>query len=891
MLLTILLFAVSAFAQTGYSGPGQYSGAAVRAAGSGQSFLGYTGQDIVPWPATIPNAGGATKTGAIIYDPSYPGGTPARIARCTDRSWVADQSNTPAVAGLGGSGVGVLFNTNDTVLHITTGTGSDAMVLFDPVNMVCSAAITKDKNQTNPGSASSHADFGGGFFSLTDPTVWYSFGGGLGDGYQATQVVKYTFTSLTTGNYTVGPIVADFQYGFPSAANTPTWANATTYHFGDYVMVTLTEPDWQANKSDYLIGDIIVPTTGNSAGCAFKLVKMGTTGNSAPSWGSSCNMNSRTDGSVSGMWKGLGGGASFIFQETGGTVGSTCTSQSSGTPVFQGADGHPDFFSTVADNTCAWTNMGPALSGASVSWNASGGVSLDSNRFGVATSTNSYGNFTDGWASGKQVADGAMTGGSAVLTSATIGFTSGDAGKTIYVRGAGSGGKYLASTIASYQSGTQVTLADAAATTVSGAQIQSGANLNYIKYGGGQGTGNWNVMYDASVNRYYLWNTATGINSQYTCSGGTGPQCTGGTWVYTVRGKINAFAGGTCAMNIHNLKMATVCHHAVVAQQGSDLILGANACPTFSVWNPDNSTFDASHDVQGTYYGLNHWTVRGCDIAAFTNSGYGSSSGVYMGLYDVRNPGTQASIIWQVSPCSTSQDANGNYIPSACNMGAVLDNHLSGVFNPTGSDDKPICGDSYNYDTGLPVAESAYQGEVTCTQSASRWTNTATPQTMVWRGPHLFNTQTNDLFGARFAISQYSQTGKFVAFTSDWNNTLGSTDGTTPTLGTSPAGSVATGATCYGGWTWQQDHAYAQGTLIRPSTDLGGGGTLYPVFQAVVAGTSQASSNTIGVIPGLFGGHNVGDTFTDGGVTWMEVAADDNCASDVFVAEVSRVGQ
>ena len=889
LVLMILLLGVCSLGQTVYSGSGRYSNAIFTSTGlSGRTFLGYTGQDIVQWPGTVPNAGGATRTGTILYDTSYSGGTAARVARCTDRVSIPDQPNAGLVAGLGGSGVGVLFNANDTILHVSTSTGSDAMILFDAVNMVCSAtAITKDKNQTSPGSSSVHADFGGGFFSLTDPAVWYSFGGGMTDGYLGTQVVKSTFTSLTSGTYTVGPVVADFQYGFPSTANTPAWTNNTTYHFGDYVVVTLAEPDWQANKSDYLIGDIIVPATGNPAGCAFKLQKTGTTGTTAPSWGSPCNMNSRTDGSVSGMWKGIGGGASFIFQETGGAVGSTCSSMASGSPGFAGPDGHPDFFSTVADNTCTWTNMGPALSGAAVSWNAAGGVSADSNRFAVATSTNSYGNFTDGWASGKQSADGMMSSASAVLTSATIGFASGDVGKTIYVRGAGAGGKMLASTIASYQSATQVTLANAAATSVTGAQIESGANLNYVKYGGGQGTGNWNVMYDAAVNRYYLWNTATGINSQYTCTGGSGAQCAGGAWVYAVRGKIGDFAGGRCAMNIHNLKLATACHQSVVTEQGSDLIMGASACPHFSVWNADDATFNSSLDVQDVG-SLNHWTVRGCDVVGLNNSGYGASSGVYMATHDLRNPGGTPQIIWQVSPCSTSPDGNGNYIPSACDLGQVIDNHLSGVYNPTGSDDKPICGDTYNYDTALPIANTAYQGEVTCTQSAARWTNTGAPQTTVWRGPHTFNTQTNDLFSARFVLSQYSQTGKFLAFTSDWNNTLGSTDGTTPTLGTSPAGSIASSANCYGGWNWQQNHGYALGAMIRPSTDLTGGGTLYPVFQAVVAGTSQASANPIGVIPGLFGGHALGDTVTDGSVTWMQVAATESCASDVFIAEVSR---
>lgn len=169
VLLTILLLSLPALAQGVYSGSAQYSGAVFGAANSARSFLGYTGQDIVPWPVTIPDAGGATRPGTILYDTSYPGGTAARIARCTDRSSIPGQSNTQTVAGLGGSGVGVLFNTTDTVLHVTTGTGGDAMILFDPVNMVCAAtAITKDKNQTNPGSSSSYADFGGGFFSLTD---------------------------------------------------------------------------------------------------------------------------------------------------------------------------------------------------------------------------------------------------------------------------------------------------------------------------------------------------------------------------------------------------------------------------------------------------------------------------------------------------------------------------------------------------------------------------------------------------------------------------------------------------------------------------------------------------------------------------------------------------
>jgi hypothetical protein len=71
------------------------------------------------------------------------------------------------------------------------------------------------------------------------------------------------------------------------------------------------------------------------------------------------------------------------------------------------------------------------------------------------------------------VADGAafsgasMTSGSAVLTAS--GFSPSDVGKTIMVLGAGASGGTLSSTIASYTSATQVTLTNAASTSVSGA--------------------------------------------------------------------------------------------------------------------------------------------------------------------------------------------------------------------------------------------------------------------------------------------------------------------------------------------------------------------------------------------------------------------------------------
>ena len=76
----------------------------------------------------------------------------------------------------------------------------------------------------------------------------------------------------------------------------------------------------------------------------------------------------------------------------------------------------------------------------------------------------------------KTVTDASITAVTATLTSATAGFTANDVGKQIIVVGAGTSGKNLWTTIATYVSATQVTLASAAGTTVSGASMTFGTD-------------------------------------------------------------------------------------------------------------------------------------------------------------------------------------------------------------------------------------------------------------------------------------------------------------------------------------------------------------------------------------------------------------------------------
>lgn len=71
----------------------------------------------------------------------------------------------------------------------------------------------------------------------------------------------------------------------------------------------------------------------------------------------------------------------------------------------------------------------------------------------------------------RQVEDAAMTSGSAVLTSETAEFSTADVGKAVQVEGASAANGTLITTIASYQSATQVTLSAVATATVSNAGL------------------------------------------------------------------------------------------------------------------------------------------------------------------------------------------------------------------------------------------------------------------------------------------------------------------------------------------------------------------------------------------------------------------------------------
>ena len=77
---------------------------------------------------------------------------------------------------------------------------------------------------------------------------------------------------------------------------------------------------------------------------------------------------------------------------------------------------------------------------------------------------------------GRLIASSAMTNGSATLTASTSVFAAGDVGKIVTVFGAGTAGANLSTTIAGYTSGTVVTLATPAVTTVATANAYFGTD-------------------------------------------------------------------------------------------------------------------------------------------------------------------------------------------------------------------------------------------------------------------------------------------------------------------------------------------------------------------------------------------------------------------------------
>lgn len=807
------------------------------------NFCAFTGNDVLGQGAA-PNLSATScasgplagkpavcNNGASVTDPTYvtaglPSGSSSPVTRCTDGQSAVNFPLATFTSGQGGSGVTISNNTTSTIARVSDTNSHGFMTLTQSGHCVApsgvptgSIFITQALNSVTAGSNTVTEDFGSGNFDLTNANLWWSFGNNS-DISSPLWVVPYTINA-TTGAFsypngaTCGlpsgnpcPTV-DFQYGLPLGNNAPPWSANTTYPFGAYVSAFLASVpglggslgglqvrQWQPNcgnttcpsgEKGFAIGDIIVPcrifggdpncTASPALGtnpqqCMFKLIAVGVTGAAEPNWGTKnpCANSTVVDGTS--KWRGINTTITqgFVFQNVGSTGLSGSTNPVWVTPGdgTTAVPGHPNLTSTVTDGTHGVVWMN---------------VGPNYVPFGA-------GNVWQAWAG-----------------------TSSDNHK----------------------------FSDMFSTNSYGGspcgKVVAGIPDCYSNMNNDQGTGIWALEANTSdpvtgKPTFYLLNTATGIQTNWTCPGSTTlGTCVGAvpaTWGTKPFNSIIAEDGISlnCNFFIHNGKNTTDGMAITVTQQVN--ITNVTPCANvqaFSEWLP-MSSFDANKNLQIFSDGLNHWGTGHNVICPFHNGGYGATSGVMIPCFPATNvsgnqgglpPGCSTSCLTGGSGtfsrppytfsvanhCGIDQNTlNGGYpsngialnvfgkmtsgftCPSgkscnnlpACNIASAYDMHPSLAYNPGFTDTGFACGTVYNLATLSTLAFSDYQGEEICFSAGFGGSITTFPATntgFAYRFAHNWNTNTSHAFSTQFAISQMFQDGTGMMFSSDWNCTLG----------------------------------------------------------------------------------------------------------------------
>ncbi len=829
------------------------------------TFVTYNGADLV-LPGTAPNLGGATNNKATVFDSSYLGhintdGTTfsnaaflSPITRVTDILSAKTATDT-FTAGQGGAGNFPLTNLDTSLIGITDG-GQEFLCRFQTVgtnkgfcNQTTQAAwfgtyqptgIFISTGQKTGGSCVTNCpltDFGSIEFSHNLNKVVYTFG--TSTEYTNPTAVFTTTVEPATGQYTVGatPLV-DFAFGLPAqqAAN---WIAAHSYNYGDYVIHPLaagemaTSGVW-ATGHIYALGDIVT-AQGGTIQCMYKAVTasgLSTTGSSPAFLNTSpCKTDTLTD-AVGNKWQGTNSTAKFIYQKTSA---GTQTSGSSFT-----ISGHPDTLSTVTDSSIAWTNVGTAyvpINGNQL-WQAAAGIDMGTSyivggvgyatRYGVAMSTNSY-----------------------------------------------------------------------------------GALSNNYKFTAGQDTGFWWMEYDETLNIYHLLNTGTGIWTDYTCSAGTGYNCSGGTWVASVIGTLKAitdpFATGTqaCPYYLHDAKMAVDGLHQE-SVTNSNFISACNAVKNFEVWRTTSSLFNQYASLQVAAFGMAHWAIDKNTTVAESSSGWGFTKGVYIGVYSVDNvsgsngnpvlpqypaqtAGWPPPFSYYLPPQSSQSNAQstppGSYVtvssvqknPDA-DLSEVFGSHVSRTGLP-GTDTGPACGTTYNLNPANGLAINMLQNEETCFSTLPLLPSGYVPNSgfgsllplcfpggvggspacaqtygSAWRFSHTWATQASVTFSTQFQISEYSQDGNWMFYSSDHGCTLGSTlaGNAVPMVWTSgthvqmlAVAALPANPSSLCGYPWQAATLYTVGNLINPIEGTSGSAQIDDVFQAIFVNGNSGPQSTL----------------------------------------------
>jgi len=343
-----------------------------------------------------------------------------------------------------------------------------------------------------------------------------------------------------------------------------------------------------------------------------------------------------------------------------------------------------------------------------------------------------------------------------------------------------------------------------------------------------QGTGIYVECYDFSTNVFVLLNTITGIQSTVTCSGDPHYNCPlpGVQSKLTAQGTPYSAITSNCTFPVHNAKGGSTLDYVVIAQQ---LPVYGGSCSAQNLldWQPF-ATFDSTNNLQ-IYNGVsNHWTIgKQVFINVGDQSVVGYTSGSYTDWFDSASPRNTPLSTWQVGTPQNPCEVHGTWKPKdlnpPCDFGDAYDSHMAYWHDPLDDDLGPICGSIFNYATLAPPPVAPYQGEEICVSTTPTWTVGGTIGAYkVWRFTHSFATGGSPDFSAQFAISQLSTDGNFLAFTSDWNCTLGNLSGQTSPL--------------YCGAPWVGGTNYVTGTMINPFSSTGGSGKNFGVWQVQAPG-------------------------------------------------------
>ena len=401
----------------------------------------------------------------------------------------------------------------------------------------------------------------------------------------------------------------------------------------------------------------------------------------------------------------------------------------------------------------------------------------------------------------------------------------------------------------------------AMSTNTYGCSTGACASVGYGKYNGSQQTGKDVVVYDSVANVFQHLDTATGIWVTFPCAGGTnGFGCTVSTPVTVGATPLtnisNPGGSGPCPFMLHESSMNKLASAPYVAISAGGGYLGS-ACPVenFQVWNPKVSSFNAATSLQTSFAGFNHSNMDQTVLAAFSGTASGgSNSGWFTSIYSLaagvsNQPGTSVYLLPGNPPPSTyPMGCNSVSNNPTCDLGSALDAHLSCV---GGCDHGSFhgCGTAYNY-ANLGPAFNAWQNMETCWPTSNPTSAPTATFGPVSQFTHTFATGTSMTFGTQFQISEYSQDGDWLFWSSDWGCKLGVVSGaSTPALWSSGtyyqaliAAPVPVSPISLCGYPWAAATSYVAGNLINPIEGTNGSAPVDDVFQAITSGSSGPNS-------------------------------------------------